>query len=403
MKVRRSYKVELAPNKKQLGLFNQYAGAARFAYNWGLERRIAEYKGTGKSSSAIDQHKQIVALKHTEFPWLKDISKCVPQEALRNLDKAFQNFFRRVKQGKKGRKVGFPKFKSRNSDRDSFKFNVINKITETHISIPCIGLVRLKEHNYLPASNTRLEKSMVISRSVDRWFVCISFEEEVPDTVSTGESIGIDLGIKEMAVCSDGRRFENPKSLRKNLKKLRRISKSHSRKKKGSKNREKAKRRLARLHYRISCIRKDAIHKATSVILARAKPESQRPSCIVLEDLNVKGMVKNRCLAQAISDVGFYTFRRQIEYKAAWQGTKVIIADRFYASSKICSVCGLKNDMLSLSDRSWTCKCGAVHDRDLNAAKNLKFLSTVSSTGSHACGDSVRPETNIRQESLKQE
>jgi putative transposase len=180
-----------------------------------------------------------------------------------------------------------------------------------------------------------------------------------------------------MAVCSDSREFENPKALRHTLRKMKRAQRELSRRKKGGKNREKSRRKVAFLHYRIANIRSDAIHKATTSIVAKNKPIEQRPSVVVIEDLSVSGMLKNHKLARAISDVGFFEFRRQLTYKTAWNGVSLLVADRFFPSSKLCSVCGAINNNLTLDDRTWTCDCGVTHDRDRNAAINLSRLASV--------------------------
>lgn len=182
--------------------------------------------------------------------------------------------------------------------------------------------------------------------------------------------------VKELAVVSDGQRFENPKPLRKAQVKLGRLQRELSRRKKGGQNREKTQRKIAQAHQRIANIRRDTLHKATSTIVAKTKPDSERPSVVVIEDLNVAGMVKNHCLAQAISDVGFAELRRQLEYKSVWCGSELMVAGRFFPSSRLCRRCGCINSELKLSDREWTCDCGTIHDRDLNAAINLKNLAS---------------------------
>lgn len=367
MEIRRAYKVELDPNNKQRTLLMQCAGVARWAWNWGLARRIKEYEETGRSSSAIEQHRQLNALKRKEYPWLYNYSKCIPQEALRDLDKAYQSFFRRVKNGDK---PGFPKFKSRKRGIGSFRLTGAIRVEEGRIRLPRIGWLRLKERGYIPTNAHIL--SATVSEKAGRWFVSVQVREETEIAQATGKPIGVDLGVKELAVCSDGRRFENPQALRKAQRKLRRLQRELSRRKKGGRNWKKTKAKIARQYYRIANIRKDALHKATSVIVAKTKPDGERPSVVVIENLNVSGMLKNRHLAQAIVDVGFHEFRRQLEYKTAWNGEELMTADRFFPSSKLCRHCGCINDSLSLSDRTWTCDCGAVLDRDLNAAINLR-------------------------------
>ena len=386
MKIIRSYRVELDPNNVQRTLLCKHAGCARFAYNWGLSRRIEEYKTTGKSSNAIAQHKELNDLKPTDFPWMYDVSKCAPQEALRNLDKSYKNFFRQIKEGKK---TGFPKFKSRKNGIGSFTLTGSVYAQESVVQLPRLGTIRLKESNYIPTEGINI-LSATCSERAGHWFVSVACEQEVsaPEQ-ATGEPVGVDLGIKELAVCSNGKRFQNNRSLKKKQKKMRRLQRQHSKKKKGSKNRQKSKKKIAKLHYQISCMRNDSLHKMTTAIVAKTKPNSERPRVIVLEDLNVSGMTKNHKLAKAILDAGLSEFRRQIEYKSKWYGSEVMIADRFYPSSKTCNVCKAVNSELTLKDREWACSnCGSVLDRDLNAAINLENLATTgSSPGSHACGD----------------
>ena len=378
MIVLRAYKTELDLNNKQRTLCAKHAGTARFAYNWGLACKIQAYKTGQKVPTAIDLHRELNALKKTDFPWMYEVSKCAPQEALRNLDKAFDNFFRRVKLKKAGKftgKVGFPKFKSKKCGPGSFRLTGKIKVKKEKIKLPRLGWLRLKEKKgYIPTNNIKI-LSVTVSEKARHWFVSVQVEQEIEKSQATGTPIGVDLGIKKMAVCSDGRKFENPKALNKSLRSLRRAQRELSRRKKGGTNREKSRRKVAKLHYRIANIRKDAIHKATSSIVAKIKPVEQRPSVVVIEDLTVSNMLKNRKLARAISDVGFGEFRRQLTYKTAWNGISLLVADRFFPSSKLCSACGAINDNLTLKDREWTCACGTNLDRDRNAAINLSRLA----------------------------
>ena len=406
METLRAYKVELDPNNVQRTALLKHAGAARFAFNWGLARRKQEYEETGKSSNAIEQHRQLNALKPTEFPWMYEVSKCAMQEALRDLDKAYQNFFRRVKAGEK---PGFPKFKSRKSGVGSFRLTGAVRVENSRIRLPRIGWLRLKEHGYIPTEGIHI-LSATVTESAGRWFVSVQCKREIESTQAMGEPVGVDLGIKDLAMTSDGQRFENPKPLKKAQKRLRRLQRELARRKRGGKNREKTRRKIARIHHRIHNIRQDALHKATSAIVARTKPDSKRPSVIVIENLNVSGMLKNHYLAHAIADVGFNEFRRQLEYKAAWSGSQVYVADRFFPSSKTCHVCGTINDNLTLSDRVWTCNCGTMLDRDLNAAINLKNLAVRVVRPEQACvmqanahGEDVRPTAVPLAASLKWE
>lgn len=379
MKIQKAYKTELAPNKTQLTLLAKSVGTARFVYNWGLGRRIEEYKTTGKSSNAIAQHKQLNALKEETYPWMYEVSKCAPQEALRDLDKAYANFFRRVK-NKQG-KVGHPKFKSKHDSKQSFRVTGSITITENRINIPRVGYVKLKEKNYIPVECKVL--SATVSKRASRWFVSVLTEEEINPMVNQeGRTIGIDLGIKNLATTSDNVVFMNPKALNKNLKKLARLQRKQFKQIKGSKNRYKTITKVQRVHYRVSCIRQNAIHQMTTAV-AKTKPQ-----LVVIEDLAVKNMMRNHKLARSIADACFGEIRRQFEYKGKWYGFDVEVADRFFASSKTCSRCGHIKVDLKLSDRAFVCPvCGLVIDRDLNAAINLEKYPTASSAGSNACGD----------------
>jgi putative transposase len=362
-------------NNKQITACLKHAGAARFVYNWGLKRYQEEYAAGRKAPSAITLHKELNALKKTEFPWMYEVSKCAPQEALRDLEKAFKHFFRKCKLKKHGKwkgKLGYPRFKSKKKGIGSFRLTGSIHVYKMHVQLPRLGKLRLKEAGYIPTSGVKV-LSATVSEQAGRWFVSVQVEEEISNLVpATGQGIGVDLGIKTLATCSDGRTIENPKALRKNLKKLARLGRSHSRKVKGSKNRKKATRELARMHARIANIRKDALHKATSSLIAKTKPENERPRVVVIEDLNVKGMLQNRKLSRAIADVGLYEFRRQLTYKAEYVGSSINVVSRWYPSSKTCSSCGWVDEDQMLADRMFVCEeCGIVLDRDLNAAMNL--------------------------------
>jgi len=361
MLVNKAYRYELKPNQEQLILLKKHAGCARFAWNWGLAERIRLWEEERKSTNAIELHKKLNALKKTEFPWMYEVSKCAPQEALRDLDRAFKNFF-------KGR-AGFPKFKKKGA-YDSFRLTGTIKVFPKHIQLPRLGKIRVKEETTKCKGRIL---SATVSREADRWFVSLAVEVEIPDALPIqGEVVGIDRGITHFAVLSNGEKIEAPKSLEKNLKKLRKLSKQHSRKQKGSNNRKKSALKLARLHRKIRNQRGDFLHKL-STMLAKTK------SVIVIEDLAVKNMIKNKHFSRHIADAGWGEFQRLLEYKTQWYGSKLIIAPRFYPSSKKCSSCGYILPELKLSTRQWECpECGAVHDRDINAAINLlQYLNTV--------------------------
>jgi len=379
MKVTRGYKTELDLNNKQLTLCLKHAGAARWAYNWGLRRYQEEYQAGRKTPHAISLHKELNILKRTEIPWMYDVSKCAAQEALRDLEKAFKRFFENCHKKKAGTfkgKVGYPRFKSKKRGIGSFRLTGSIHVYEKSIKLPRLGVLRLKEKNYLPTSRVHI-LSATVSEKAGRWFVSLQVEQEIADPVKAiGPIIGVDLGIKTLAMLSNGKPFENPKALSKNLKKLRRLSRRHSRKKRDGKNREKSRRNLARLHAHIATIRQDAIHKTTSAIVAKTKHESERYSRIGIEDLNVKGMMKNRKLSRVVGDVGMHEFKRQITYKAKQSGSLITEVNRWEPTSKICSCCEWVNEELTLKDRVFVCiECGYVADRDYNAAKNIAKLA----------------------------
>ena len=407
MKVKRACKTELKPNETQRGMLANHCGAARFAYNWGLASKVASYQLTGKAPSAIDLHRKLNTLKKAELPWLYEVSKCAPQEALRDLDRAFRNFFRRAELKKRGKhkgKVGYPRFKSRRRGLGSFRLTGSIHVENRRIKLPRLGWIRLKERGYLPAeSETVRILSATVSERAGRWFVSLQVEEIVPESVPTsGPVVGIDLGVKTLAACSYGEdehvHYENPKALYKGARKLARLQKKLSRREKGSNRREQTRKRIARQHYRVSCVRSDAIHKATSEIVAKAKPPSMRPCVIGVEDLNVSGMMKNHRLARAVADASMREFRRQLAYKCAWHGIEIVTIPRFQATSKPCSRCGWVKEDLELKDRVFRCDaCGHVADRDVNASDNIRTLAASSAERINGRGGDVRPLDSERQ------
>ncbi|GHO50818.1 RNA-guided endonuclease InsQ/TnpB family protein [Ktedonospora formicarum] len=376
----RGYRGELDLNNTQKTLCRKHAGAARWSFNYGLRRKQEAYKTGAKTPTAIDLHREINALKPSE-PWMYDVSKCAFQEGLRDLDAAFKHFFRRCRLKKEGTwkgSCGYPHFKSRKKAIGGARFTGSIRVFPDAIQLPRLGRLRLKEHGYFPLGGKI--SSATIHEQAGRWFVSICVHEQAKEAKdsqpATGDVIGVDLGIKRLATLSDGRTFENPKALRKKITALKRLLRRHSRKAKGSHNRQKAKQRLSRKHARIANVRNDALHQANAQIVARTKPNQERPRVIVLEDLHIAGMLKNRRLARAIADVGMYEFKRQILYKAEQAGAKVLLASRWEPSSKTCSCCGWVNEALTLSDRLFAClECGNVQDRDANAAKNLAALA----------------------------
>jgi putative transposase len=383
MLVTRAYKTELDLTDRQVTTCKQHAGAARWAYNWGLRIKQERYRQTKKSPTAIELHRELNALKKIEVPWMYAVSKCAPQEALWNLDAAFTNFFRRCalkKQGKWKGKLGYPQFKTKKKGLGSFRLTGTIVVSEKAIVLPRLGRLRLKEREYLPTSDKVKILSATVSEQAGHWYVSLQVEEEQPVPENTGPVVGIDLGIKHLATLADGEVIPNPRHLKRRLKKLKRLQRAVSRRQKGGKNRRKEARKLARLHRRIKNQRHNTLHQVTTR-LAKTK------SVLVIEDLQVAGMLKNHRLAQAIGDVGFAEFRRQLLYKATWYGSRVLLADRWEPSSKTCSGCGWVDDGLTLADRTFHCQsCGLIVDRDLNAAINLAKLAGSLSDSRNACG-----------------
>jgi putative transposase len=389
VKINQAFRYELKPNNKQVGLLIKHCGVARFTWNWALARRIELYKthkGKERFTSAITQQKELNALKKTEFPWMYEVSKCAPQSALQNLDRAFINFWREHKNGKN---AGYPKFKKKGI-HDSFKLTGSIYLLGKSVALPRLGKIRTKETTSKFKGRIL---SAAVSREVDRWFCSLCVEmERIEHQPIIGDIVGIDLGINSLAVISNGlehTHIESPKPLKKRLKKLQRLSRQQSRKQLKSNNRKKANIALARCHRQIRNIRKDFLNKLTTSL-------TKTKSVICIEDLAVSNMVRNRHLARSIADVGWGDFRRMLEYKTAWYGSRLIKIPRFEPTSKMCHICGEINNNLKLSDRKWIClKCGTLHDRDENASDNvrnygLKILSTESSSGSNACGVAVR-------------
>lgn len=371
-----AHKLELRPNNKQATYFEKACGVARFSYNWALAMWQEQYKN-GEKPTEISLRKLLNARKTGEFPWMQEVTKNAPQQAIKNLGAAFNRFF-------KG-KAQYPKFKKKGKVKDSFRadngpaqkgFDAV-RVVGKKIQIPCLGWVKMTE-------NLRFKgqiKSLIISRVADKWFATVAVEmESVAYGRKNQASVGIDLGIKALATLSNGKVIKGAKSHTRLLKRLKRQSRKLSLKKKQSMNSLRYARKLAKTHARIANIRRDYLHKATTdIVLNHSK--------IGIENLNVKGMSANRKLARHILDQSFYEFRRQLEYKSVLYGSQIFVADRFFPSSKLCHNCGCLYADLKLSERTWTCiHCNQTHDRDLNAALNLQRLCTPSSGGDQACG-----------------
>lgn len=400
----RAYKTELDLNNRQVTACKQHAGAARWAYNWGLRRKQEAYKATGRHLSAMDLHRELNALKKTDVPWMYAVSKCAPQEALRNLDTAFAHFFRRCKLKRAGTltgTVGYPQPKSKKKGLGSFRLTGTITVFPDAIQLPRLGRLRLKERGYLPITGVKV-LSATISEQAGHWYVSIQVQEERVVPTNTGPIVGVDLGVKTLATLSDGTTIASPKPLKRRLKKIKRFHRAVSRKQKGSQNRKKAAHALATVYRTVGNERANALHQVTTM-LAKTK------SVIVIEDLHVAGMLKNHHLAQAISDVGFAEFRRQLTYKADWYGSRVVVVSRWEPSSKTCSACGWVDENLTLADRVFRCQhpdCRQILDRDLNAAINLSKLADSSSDSHNACGEEsagLARKSQVKLSPVKQE
>jgi putative transposase len=389
-----AHRIALDPNNVQATYLAKAAGVARFAYNWALAEWKRQYEAWQADNSLPKPsqaalRRQMNAVKREQFPWMLEVTKCAPQMAIIQLGEAFKNFF--------AGRARYPQFRKKGRDDRFTLTNDQFDIDGCRMRIPNLGWVRMRES--LRFAGKIL--SATISRVADRWFVSITVDTpdnpHLPKAENQG-AVGVDLGVSALATLSTGETIPGPKPHKALLDRLRRLSRSLSRKQKGSANRRKAKAKLAKLHARIAAIRQDALHKLTTSL-------TRRFHTIGIEDLNVRGMMANRHLARSIADMSFHEFRRQLEYKTAMRGGQVVVANRFFASSKTCSACGHKLEALGLSMRAWACPaCGVIHDRDVNAAINLKNMavsSTVSACGEEGSG--LMRKRQVKPASRKQE
>jgi putative transposase len=382
MELIKSIKVMLLPNNKQKTKLFQYANTARFAYNWAISREQENYKSGGKFISDNDLRKEFTQLKkQDDYKWLNNISNNVTKQAIKDACNSYKRFF-------KGQSK-FPKFKSKKKSTPSFyQDNIKIKFSETHVKVEGFSVskkqnkqklnwIKLAEKNRIPVDSKYLNPRITYDGL--NWWISVGIEYEGITTLPSNNGIGIDLGIKDLAICSDGNTYKNinktikVKKLKKKQRRLqRKISRKYLKNKKGecyckTSNIIKSEKELLKVNKRLTNIRHNYIHQTTSEIINR------KPMFIVLEDLNVKGMMKNKHLSRAIQEQCLYEFNRQIQYKSSWNNIKFIEADRYFPSSKLCSVCGCINKNLKLSDRIYICPdCGNEVDRDYQAALNLK-------------------------------
>jgi putative transposase len=370
-----AHRIRLDPNNVQATYLARAAGTARFAYNWALDEWRKQYEAcktdpTLPRPSEVALRRLLNSIKREQFPWMLEVTKNAPQMAIIQLGRAFENFF--------AGRARYPQFRSKGRDD---RFTITNdqfRVEGRRIRIPKLGWVRMREALRFAGRIV----SASVARVAEHWYASITVETcDLPGPPAENQgAVGVDLGITALATLSTGETFSGPKALRTLLARLRQLSRAVSRKVKGSRNRARAKLKLAKLHGRIANIRRDSLHQLSTSI-------TRRFHTIGIEDLNVKGMLGNRHLARAIADMGFYELRRQLGYKAAWRGGQVVLVDRWYPSSKLCSCCGYRLEALGLDVRHWTCPgCGASNDRDVNAAINLKNMA-VSSTASARGGE----------------
>ena len=378
---KKTHKIALNPNNKQRKWFAQQCGYARFAYNQALADFKHHYDATGEYLSAGKLDKRFNVYKK-EHAWTADMDQVVCSQSIyKHLGAAITNWRKKI--------AGFPKFKKKGI-RDSFSStNQSAEIKGKQIRLPKIGWVKMFEELRFEGKIS----SVTISRTAHRWFASITVETEntiAVDKTSTHPVIGIDVGINTLATCSDGSKYKNPRPLKRYEKKLARFQRRLSRRVKGSKNWYKQKDKVARLHYRIACIRDDAHQKATTDIVNRV-------SGIGVETLKVSNMLKNKKVAKALSDSALGGFLSMLKTKAEARGIKPKEADQFFASSKMCSSCGYKKEDLTLSDRMYHCGvCGISIDRDVNAAINLRNVAVGHTETQNACGDPVRRQSDAK-------
>lgn len=368
----KAYKFRFYPTAQQRHQLAVEFGNARFVHNRCLDLRSKAWEERQERHNYVSLNRQVTKWKRGEFPWLADSAACCLTQCLMDQDKAFKNFFE-----KRGR---YPRFKSR-YDRQAVRYQLDQRQIERayqageFLKLPKLGGLNIR-WSQVPAG---VPKMATVSKDpCGRYFVSFACEVEIQPLPLTGKTVGLDLGIKDVVVSWDGERVTksgNPRHLKRQLKHLKRQQRRLSRMQKGSNRRRRQRLKVARIHARIAASRADFLHKTTTALIRQA-------DVIAIEDLHIKGMVKNHCLAGAIADVGMGELRRQLEYKAAWNGRQVVVVDRWFPSSKTCSACGSYQARMPLSVRAWTCPdCGTRHDRDANAAKNIRRFATGGEPG----------------------
>lgn len=402
MKTKKACKYRTKPSEEQQSALAIQFGHARFVYNAALAARKAAYKETGKGISYNDTAQMLYCWKRTEpLSWLKQADSQVLQQSLKDLDRAYKNFFRMQAEGtlpkgngkprKDGRPKGYPTYKSK-FEEQSIRYPQRFEIKGNHIYLPKVGWLQVIFHRPLEGK----AKNVTVSRTkTGQYFVSIQCEVEPPEPNPPGGMVGIDLGLTHFAILSNGEKIDHPQYLRKTERQLKRAQRVLSRRKKGSAGREKARKRVALLHEKIANQRADFLHKLSCRIASEF-------GHIKIENLNVAGMLRNHSLAKSISDSGWGEFGRQLGYKSEWRGGVTEKIDRFYPSSKTCSICGLVNQDLELHHRFWTCTgCGTEHDRDVNAAVNIECFDTQGAWGINAGGENGSPVSNNDRQSLR--
>lgn len=360
-----AYKYKLKPTIKQRKKLSQTFGSTRFIYNWGLNRKKEAWEKNKEKISYVQLTKELTALKKDgEHEWLTNCSSVALQQSLRNLDNAYTRFFKEKK--------GYPKFKSKKNSNDSAKFisGVHFDFNTMRVSIPCVGSVKFLKNQVFDENQIKIGTLTVSRDKCGDYWCTIVVEDNKPQVekakICEETAVGIDLGIKDYAILSDGTKYDNPQFLERELNHLAILQQRFAKTQKGSKRHEKMRVKIAKLHRKIRNKRADYLHKMSTDIV-------QRFDTICLEDLNITDMVQNHNLARAINSVAWNEFNRQLKYKSDWNGKNVVLIDRFDPSSKKCSVCGYINNELTLNNRKWTCpQCGEHHDRDVNAAINIK-------------------------------